>query len=145
MVSPHIFKDYFDIHRLSLKYHWLACTCSSSRKSSSMIRSMIATGDLCLLAPKFCILLVCCLVRAQDNVANQGAKSARLEMLLTVSRGSPATIGRGGTLRPSLTSNSRDILAICGTKSACGGPLPLTPALWLPTSSPSLTKAHRYI
>ena len=61
-------------------------------------------------------------------MANQGAKSARLEMLLntklevvktslmcinlTVSRGSPATIGRGGTLRPSLTSNSRDILIV---------------------------------
>ena len=96
-----------------------------------MIRSIIATGDLepmiennckliinniiiflefqshlCLLAPKFCILLVCCLLRyiqmpeggclfreehlniktylvsAHDSVANQGAKSARLEMLL---------------------------------------------------------------
>ena len=59
-------------------------------------------------------------------MANQGARSARLEMLLntklgefpdmsldlTVSSGSPATIGRGGTLRPSLTSNSRDILII---------------------------------
>ena len=63
---------------------------------------------------------------AHDSVANQGAKSARLEMLLnkeldgvklslcnlTVRRGSPATIGLGGTLRPSLTSNSRDILIV---------------------------------
>ena len=62
------------------------------------------------------MLLVCCLVRAMDRVLqhdvtlalddgtkylNQGAKSDNEEIFLIVSRGSPATIGRGGTTLPS--------------------------------------------
>ena len=113
-------------------------------------------------------LLVCCRVRDRDSVLNHGASSSSEDTQRIVSRGSPATIGRGGTERPScniriLTSLSchevtsarltldcirREILAMCGTKSVWTGPLLLM--TWVMSDStlpgsPSLTKAQRYI
>ena len=75
----------------------------SSMKSISMILSMVARGDLApaILPPAEERLLVCCLVRERERVLSQGASSSRLLMPLMVSRGSPATIGFGGTDRPS--------------------------------------------
>ena len=73
-------------------------------KSISMILSMVSSGDLALellLPPAEERLRVCCLVRESERVLNQGARSSRLLMALMVSRGSPATMGRGGTDLPS--------------------------------------------
>ena len=73
----------------------------SSMKSISMILSMVARGDLALEVLTEERLLVCCLVRESERVLNQGASSSRQLILLMVSRGSPATIGLGGTDLPS--------------------------------------------
>ena len=90
-------------------------------KSISMIFSIVLTGDLhrtVTLAPDYwshyCThllvsglvwlearLLVCCRVRDRDSVLNHGASSSSEDTQRIVSRGSPATIGRGGTERPS--------------------------------------------
>ena len=56
---------------------------------------------LMLPPPTLGMLLACCLVRARDKVLNQGARSVRETIVLIVSRGSPATMGRGGTTLPS--------------------------------------------
>ena len=72
-------------------------------KSISMILSIVFSGDLALelLPPAEERLRVCCLVRESERVLNQGASSSRQLILLMVSRGSPATIGLGGTDLPS--------------------------------------------
>ena len=72
-------------------------------KSISMILSMVARGEPgpWVLTGRAERLLVCCLVRERERVLSQGANSSRLLMPLMVSRGSPATIGFGGTDRPS--------------------------------------------
>ena len=72
-------------------------------KSISMILSMVSRGDLALelRAPAVERLRVCCLVRERERVLNQGASSSRQLMDRMVSRGSPATMGRGGTDLPS--------------------------------------------
>ena len=72
-------------------------------KSISMILSMVSRGDLALelLPPAEERLRVCCLVRERERVLSQGASSSRLLMDRMVSRGSPATMGRGGTDLPS--------------------------------------------
>ena len=69
----------------------------------SMILSMVSSGDLALelLPPAEERLRVCCLVRESERVLNQGARSSRQLMARMVSRGSPATMGRGGTDLPS--------------------------------------------
>ena len=91
-------------------------------KSISMIFSIVLTGDLLRtvtmdmgtghtdcdthlhesgLVWLEARLLVCCLVRDRDSVLNHGARSSSEDTERIVSSGSPATIGRGGTERPS--------------------------------------------
>ena len=83
-----------------------------------MILSIVSMGDRSLTGA----LLeardrVCCLVKERDKVLNQGANSSREDIDLMVSRGSPATIGRGGIGLPNFDLNSLQILTMCGTKS----------------------------